>query len=474
MNILIYNWADLFTTSGGGVNVYVKNIIPGLLEHGYKVFYLNSGVKYTKDGKTRIEKQKEYIKGCEYYSIVNSPVLAPAHSMFNNLDVVIDNDVLYGIFKDFVIAHKIELIHFNNIEGLSLNILELKKELDIKIIYTIHNYNIVCPQVNLWKYEKENCIDNHNCEDCRNCVIPKDLNKERERRILTAQPMAKRAIRSFYRHNIRNKVRNILHTKEKQNKLKKEILVYKKYEQANLCRKYINIAIGNLNEYCDVILSVSKRTKNIVVDKGVRTEKHYVDYIGTKVASKFDVSNIKHTTQSDYLSICYMGYMRHDKGFWWFINALEQMPIFLKHRIKLTVAAKTNNQEEINRLLKLSESLAGFRYFNGYSQDDMDTILKDVDAGIVPVLWEDCLPQVAIEFVSSGIPIITSELGGAQELGNDINLVYRSKSEEEFYELLMSVLVRRMRLDEFWKTAMKPVTIEEHIAKLSKYYEAEY
>lgn len=470
MNILLYNWADLFTTDGGGVNVYIKNIIPGLLKHGYKVIYLNSGVKYTKDGKLRVEKNKEYIKGCEYYSIVNSPVLAPAHSMFKNLDTVIKNTELYNIFKSFVETHNIELIHFNNIEGLSLNVLDIKKDVNVKIVYSIHNYNIVCPQVNLWKNERENCLNNHDCEDCLNCVIPNDIDKEREKRILTAQPMAKRAIRSFYRHNIRNKVRKILHTKEKTNNLKKEILLYKKFEHTNLCKQYIRNAVAKVNKNSDIILSVSKRTREVVTKRGVRQDNHYVNYIGTKIASSFDVLNIKKAEQKETISICYMGYMRHDKGFWWLINAIEQMPRYLKKRIRLTVAAKTNNQDEVNRLMQLSQSLDDLRYFNGYTHNELQTILDSVEVGIVPVLWEDCLPQVAIEFVSNGIPIITSDLGGAQELGNDKELVYDAKSEEDFYECIMNVLVKRTKLNHFWDSVMQPVTIEQHVNELIKMY----
>ena len=64
MKVLIYNWADLNTSDGGGVNVYVKNIIPELIKRKIEVVFLNSGVKYTNDSKLRIEKIDSYIKGC--------------------------------------------------------------------------------------------------------------------------------------------------------------------------------------------------------------------------------------------------------------------------------------------------------------------------------------------------------------------------------------------------------------------------
>src|SRR5262249_23128484 len=63
-----------------------------------------------------------------------------------------------------------------------------------------------------------------------------------------------------------------------------------------------------------------------------------------------------------------------------------------------------------------------------------------IDLGIVPVLWEDNLPQVAIEFVGSGLPVLSSDLGGAQELLDCPRLTFRAGSFKDFFAKLQGVV----------------------------------
>ncbi len=71
-------------------------------------------------------------------------------------------------------------------------------------------------------------------------------------------------------------------------------------------------------------------------------------------------------------------------------------------------------------------------FYNGYTHAQLPRILAGVDLGVVPVLWEDNLPQVAIECVASGVPILTSNRGGAQELLNCPALVFKAGSTGDF------------------------------------------
>ena len=58
--------------------------------------------------------------------------------------------------------------------------------------------------------------------------------------------------------------------------------------------------------------------------------------------------------------------------------------------------------------------------------------MEDVNLGIVPPLWEDNLPQVAIEMISNGIPVLTSMNGGAKELNSHV--MFRFHTEKDLLE----------------------------------------
>lgn len=65
----------------------------------------------------------------------------------------------------------LDVIHFNNLEGVSAKILELKQKYPkIKFVYSLHNYFPFCPQVNLWYHDEENCLDYRHGERCKNVI----------------------------------------------------------------------------------------------------------------------------------------------------------------------------------------------------------------------------------------------------------------------------------------------------------------
>jgi glycosyltransferase involved in cell wall biosynthesis len=96
----------------------------------------------------------------------------------------------------------------------------------------------------------------------------------------------------------------------------------------------------------------------------------------------------------------------------------------------------------------------------------MSQILADVDLGIVPVLWEDNLPQVAIECVASGVPILTSDRGGAQELLGCPDLVFRAGSCRDFYARLEAILENPSILHKILAGRARLYTPGEHYESL--------
>ena len=86
------------------------------------------------------------------------------------------------------------------------------------------------------------------------------------------------------------------------------------------------------------------------------------------------------------------------------------------------------------------------------------------------MLWEDNLPQVAIEMVSRGIPILTSDLGGASEIGNNVGFVFKNGDLQDFLVKLDRLLNRETPLSAFWDSAMKLVTFDEHAKQLQAVY----
>jgi glycosyltransferase involved in cell wall biosynthesis len=162
--------------------------------------------------------------------------------------------------------------------------------------------------------------------------------------------------------------------------------------------------------------------------------------------------------------------MRRDKGFFFLLDALEELPEAAARRVHLVIAARCGPPEAMARVEALSDRFASVRHADGYSHATLDALLAEVDVGVVPVLWEDNLPQVAIEMHARHIPLITSDLGGARELGATEQMVFRAGSAASFRDVLLELLAERVDLDAYWRRARAPMSMAEHAAGLRALY----
>jgi glycosyltransferase involved in cell wall biosynthesis len=188
---------------------------------------------------------------------------------------------------------------------------------------------------------------------------------------------------------------------------------------------------------------------------GINPEKVQTLYIGTRFAEPDRGSRVggcgpeegpgtalpgPQAEQPGTLRIAYLGYMRRDKGFYFYLKALEKMPAALARRLGLVFAAKVSDERAYRRVKRVAHRFAAVTFYDGYTHAQLPRILSGVDLGVVPVLWEDNLPQVALECVASGIPVLTSDRGGARELLDCPDLVFRAGSYRDFYARLRAVL----------------------------------
>jgi glycosyltransferase involved in cell wall biosynthesis len=231
--------------------------------------------------------------------------------------------------------------------------------------------------------------------------------------------------------------------------------------------------VSLINTHADAVLCVSDRVRQIAAHHGLSPEKLHTSYIGTTEATKWQTTQPKPRIlrPDSTLRLAYLGYMRRDKGFFFLLDALEALPDTLAASLRLTVAARRGEAAVVARLQALAPRLAELRLIDGYTHAGLDELLADVDLGLVPVMWEDNLPQVAIEMHARHIPLLTSDRGGAQELGRCPALTFRAGDTTDFARVLETVLSERITQASYWQNAMPPVTMEAHLSQLLSIYE---
>ena len=458
--VLIYNWLpfDNKWHWGGGVTVYCYNIIKEMLEHDpdVNIYFISSGFAYNASVENTYVRMigNVFGKRVHQFEIVNSPVPAEQRNIYVNPLVALENYELKAVFSDFMKKMgPFKTVHFNNIEGLSLDVLDLKRDFpDTRFVFSIHNYVPLCVNGSYYMRHKHcNCTPDHTSRDCFECT--------------------RMDIRSNIASNIYN---NGLYGISPSSAISQKRWL-KAFDFERLDKdvdpeeiiQFAQTATLKINENCDSILAVSKRVYDIARDNGFDENKMCVSYIGTQVAAK-QIGHSAYPAENG-LKIVFLGsdINYEEKGYPFLIDALNKLDIKYTSQIDLVLTVKQKEHSEIYTMLGMYRSL---KVINGYTHDDLGDIFEGCNLSIVPVLWEDNLPQIAIESAAYGVPVLSSTAGGASELCSSELFRFECGNGEDLRNKIISFLEKPELLDEYWKNHNGLVTMQEHMKDLLDIY----
>lgn len=498
MRILYYNWVDYLDEErrGGGVSVYQRNLMRALAgAPGVEASFLCSGVSYDFP-RGRPPRWEPLRHGPDEdrerrFEIINSAVLAPAHHGYGTAAQVSDTPT-EAAFVDFIDkTGPYDVIHFNTLEGLPAKVLELCRYWpEMRVILSLHNYYPFCPQVNLWHQEREVCGDFDAGRKCVHCLP--HVHDPRHMRLsgglgyrlrLAGLTPGTWAFDQAYRWTMRigGRGSRLLRKLKGQGGARR----LRRGGKPGLLRPMappdgVPFAarradlVTLINDNCDAVLGVSEAVCRLAQGFGVTETLLHTSYIGTREAAAWHdtAPRIFPMASDGTLRLAYLGYMRRDKGFYFLLNALETMPRELASRLRLEVAAKRSDRATMDRLSELSGRLAGLTHADGYSHDDLDRLLAQVDVGLIPVLWHDNLPQVAIEMHARHIPLLCADIGGARELGNCPQMTFAAGDVAAFHDRIRALLQGEIDMAAYWRGASAPVEMQAHLRDLMAHYRA--
>ncbi|MCD8373005.1 MAG: glycosyltransferase [Clostridia bacterium] len=458
--ILIYNWLpyDNPQKLGGGVTIYCQNLIKTMLKKYpfAQIYFLSSGWAYSAE---RIETYvrrigSAYGDRCKQYEVVNSPVPAAVDTLFVNPLVALENPELKATIKQFIDENgPFAAIHFNNIEGLSFDVLDLKEDYpDTRFVYSIHNYVPMC--LTGFYYQRHNhcnCNPGHTALDCMQCTrvaIKEDIADEIYERGSFNVPEEKRCSKKFW-------TKKFGFDRLDEDVSEKEVL------------KFSRAATEKINKNCDSILAVSKRVYDIAVQNGFDAEKTKVSYIGTAIAER-QVGKSLYKPENG-LKIVFLGnsISYEEKGYPFLLDALSELEKKYASRIDLVLTVREREHGEIYQMLKKFRSV---KVINGYTHEDLPKIFEGCNLSLVPVLWEDNLPQIAIESVAFGVPVLASDCGGASELCSDGMFKFRGGDKEDLIAKIKHFVDNPQDLEKYWAGHNGLTTMSMHLEDILGYY----
>ena len=484
MRVLYVNWVDYLDTQGrgGGVSLYQRNLMAA--RPGDDTLFLASGTSYDmRPGPPRWEPMRHgpAADRARRFEIVNSGVMAPGHVSFGD-PAQVDHPATEAVFFDFLESHgPFDVVHFNNLEGLPAGVLRLADRCPgTRVVLSLHNYYPLCPQVNLWQRECAHCTDFEGGRACETCL---------------PVPPAPRAGRMAAGLDYRLKSAGLEPGSRRYDAIfalvlalgRRALGLVRAIRRARWSAPVPTAAapalaapfglrrtamVEAINQGCDVVLCVSDAVRDIAVSHGIEPDIARTCYIGTTQAAAWDVTAPRPLpAPGDVpLTLAYLGYMRRDKGFYFLLDALESAPDDLLARLRLVVAARAGDALTMARLRALGPRLAALDWHDGYTHAGLEALLEGVDVGLVPPLWADNLPQVAIEMHSRHIPLLCSDMGGAQELSGSAAMTFAAGDAEAFQDRLAALVAGEIDMDAYWRNAQAPVTMGLHLTELERHY----
>jgi len=263
--------------------------------------------------------------------------------------------------KKLIKDEKPDIAHLHNITGqLTPAIIKLLKKHNIPMVMTLHDYRLICPNSQL--YSKG--------EVCYRCQGGK-----------------------YY---------NCLLRKCAHNSYKKSFLA--------MLESYLNNKILNYYKYIDIFIAPSRYMKEVSVQFGIPENKIKVIYnfIPKDLKNNLQIENNK---ISNYL--LYFGRLSREKGIGVLIDAFRKVK---GYNLKIVGSGPEyeNLQGKIKKLKLNNIELLGPKY-----GQDLEKLVKNVKAVIIPSLWQENMPYSLLESLDAGKIVIASRIGGMKEIIND-------------------------------------------------------
>lgn len=421
------NWADFRAGAlfGGGVNGYLQSLALELRSRGHDLISLTGGWTYLAEkgrvpGECRVRRLEDF-EGVSRFEIINSPVIAPGIFQAMEPEAEVNSAELDSVFSDFVGMCRPDVVHFHNIEGFSAScvraLTSMPRGTRPVVIFSLHNYHTICPQVYLMRNGRLPCKDFEGGSACTSCMSwTRRTNEIFERCGLSPnRESGLQEKETGHDKAVGDSACDIILRSEHE-PLENDPDVEGMVGDSDEPHAHRRKAMIDMLSSCDAVLAVSGFVAQKFATMGVDPARLKRMQIGTTLGDSI-IAREPRTPPSGERAVrlVFMGYHNYYKGLHMLVDSLSLLEPAHRKRVELNVFAKDLKSME-SRLHSLEADLAGIRIRGEYRRDELPELLSEMDIGVVPSVWWDNGPQTVMEFLACQVPVLGAELGGIPDL----------------------------------------------------------
>lgn len=470
------NWVPVWEgPRKGGISGYTQALALELARRGHRVATLSSGATHTPAPRRFLDRKAPVRPGpCEptrhddwfgvaVYEIVNSPVLAPSLLQFQEPDAEVACPPLEAAFARVLQAERPDVLHVQSLEGFSIGCLDAALAAGCRVVYSLHNYHALCPQVYLMRGHRVPCTNYEGGRACVGCVPSPDPTHERARRAqawpteptsfdapppragpgastpvhlpVLGQPLDAPPRSADPALDARGTSAHLRAWNAPRQWCTPSDPTWQPFE--NTARAEPTFAgpptayasrrqafIDALNR-CHAVHAVSTFVADKFIAHGVDAERVRTITIGT-IATALVEQNAelafapppRATPEARPLRLVFIGANHWYKGLSMLADSLEMLTPQVLGLVALSVHAAGGRSIEY-RFRRLEPRLASLRYGYEYEPQDVPWMCGGQDVGVVPSVWWDNGPQTVLEMQASGLPVLGAKAGGIPDFVHD-------------------------------------------------------
>lgn len=366
----------------------------------------------------------------------------PFRQSYNNL-------MVEKWFLDFLRHKSPNIVHINSCYLLSANIIKVAKQLSLPVILTLHDFWFVCPRITLLKPTGSLCTIPENPVKCVWCLATE------KRRFRLPEKM------SFGGIGI---VANVLLSLTV---IEKMIGIFPDTAEIVMRRKTLMDALNQV----DLIISPSKFLRNIFIRQGINSSKILYSRIGLDI-NYWDTPTASDKIQLENLRIGYIGQLAPHKGLHLLIKAFNRLS-FNRRQANLKIYGNLNSFPSYTKLLrKFAKNNPKIEFLGSFKNQKVAKILQNIDIIVTPSTWYENSPITIMESLSTGTPVVTSNLGGMSEMvQHNVNgLLFKMGNVYDLSKQLQLLIDNPELVDRLTKQARPVRMIDDEMKYITSIY----
>jgi glycosyltransferase involved in cell wall biosynthesis len=230
----------------------------------------------------------------------------------------------------------------------------------------------------------------------------------------------------------------------------------------------------NALNQADVILSPSEFLRSIFVEQGIDPDKISYSRLGLDTSHWITPSKAEQKV-SNVLQVSYIGQLAPHKGVHLLLNAFNQLVYSDHQSAHLTVYGDPMAFPDYTKSLRaIANGNPAIEFAGRFDNRRVADILSKTDVIVAPSVWYENSPIAIMEALTTGTPVVTSNLGGMSELvqHNENGLLFETGDSDDLTRQLQRLVDEPELAAALAKNARPVRMIDDEMAQILSLYES--